>query len=207
MSAAPNIHSIATFLSGFQGGTRPNRFKISVQTPAAENGSATPLAGFIPDTLCQAASIPQSTVGYINIPFRGRVIKFPGDRVYDDWTVTMFDDTGSNSVWQTWHDWSNSLNDHINNKAQDRTHKKFFRSIIVEHLDHASDKAMKKVVLSNAWPVSVGPINLDMSQANQLAGFQCQIAYTHWEKYEYKDPNDAKTSTTTGGAGAGTANQ
>lgn len=205
MSAA-NIHSIATFLGAFQGGTRPNRFRVSVATPAAANGgSATPLAGFIPDTLCQAASVPQSTVGYINIPFRGRVIKFPGDRVYDDWTVTMFDDIGTNSVWKAWHDWSNSLNDHIKNLAQDRTHKQFFRSIIVEHLDHASDKVTKKVTLSNAWPVSVGPINLDMSQANQLAGFQCQIAYTHWSDYTYTDPG----TTTTGGAGAGagTANQ
>lgn len=207
MSAAPNIHSIATFIGAFRGGTRPNRFRVSVASPEAENGgSATPVTNFIPDTLCQAASVPQSTVGYINIPFRGRVIKFPGDRVYDDWTVTMFDDIGKNAVWKAWHDWSESLNGHINNKAEDRTHKKFFRTIIVEHLDHASDSVIKKVSLANAWPVSVGPINLDMSQANQLAGFQCQIAYTHWSEYKYTDPDPEKTTTGGAGAGAGTAN-
>jgi len=176
------IHSIQQFIGSFNGGTRPNRFRISGTSPT-ENGQT-----LFPETLCTASSIPESIIGSIPIPFRGRIYKFPGDRVYNDWTVTMHDDTEKNAVWGFWHDWSQKFNSHENNTASDRRHvSNFCVDLSVEHLDHQTEYSTKVIRLLNAWPIQVGPIALDMAAANQLSQFQVQIAYTHYT-YQYPAP-------------------
>ena len=76
MSSFQNINR---FLDAFRGGTRPNRFKISGTNSAGD---------LFLDTHCTAATMPESIVGIIPIPFRGRVYKFPGDRTYNEWNVS-----------------------------------------------------------------------------------------------------------------------
>ena len=169
-----NIHSISTFINQFQGGTRPNRFRISGVAP----GGIGDLFG--PEGIyCMSSALPESNVGIIPIPFRGRIYKFPGDRSYNEWTVTLLDDNGI-GLWQAWHSWSEKFNSHVENLANDRVHTSNFCTITVEHLDHQTNTAIKTIQLQNAWPVQVGPVQLDMGAANQLTQFQVQIAYSHY---------------------------
>jgi hypothetical protein len=172
------IHSISTFTDKFNGGTRPNRFRITASNPV---GGAAGGNGLFIDTHCVAATIPESIVGSIPIPFRGRIYKFPGDRVYNDWNVTVLDDTGASRTWYAFHTWSDLFNNHENNTADDKRHiSNFCQDLTIEHLDHASDDFLKTVILRNAWPTQVGPITLDMAAGNQLTQFQVSIAYTHY---------------------------
>lgn len=172
------IHSISTFQDKFQGGTRPNRFRITATPPS---NLATGGNGLFIDTHCVATTLPESIVGNIPIPFRGRIYKFPGDRVYNDWNVTVLDDTGASSTWDAFHAWSELFNSHEDNVAQDRRHvSNFCVDLTVEHLDHQSDAFLKKIILRNAWPTQVGPVSLDMAAANQTAQFQVSISYTHY---------------------------
>ena len=168
--------NIGQFVSNFYGGTRPNRFRISGTVPNAIG------EGFI-ETHCVSTSLPESNVGIIPIPFRGRIYKFPGDRSYNEWTVTILDDVGPNQTWQTFHDWSNRFNNHETNLADgDRTFgDAYCTDLQITHLDHASDIELKQIQLYSAWPVSVGPVTLDMGAANQLASFQVTIAYTYYK--------------------------
>jgi hypothetical protein len=169
-----NIHSISTFINQFQGGTRPNRFRITGTAPAGVGDLFGPEGIY-----CMASSLPESNVGIIPIPFRGRIYKFPGDRSYNEWTVTILDDNGT-QLWGTWHRWSEKFNSHVDNLAAARDHKSNFCTITVHHLDHQSDAVVKSIALQNAWPVQVGPVQLDMGAANQLVQFQVQIAYSHY---------------------------
>lgn len=174
-------HTIGQFVNAFSGGSRPNRFKVTVT--GAGGGANGVNATLIPEHLVTATTLPSSVVGAINIPYRGRIYKFPGDRQYDDWSVMIYDDgEGANSIWYKWHAWSEQFNGHVNNIAKDRKQSPRFGSIAVHHLSHhdAGAKPIKTITLQNAWPVAVGAVNLDMAQANQLATFQCQIAFTHY---------------------------
>ena len=49
--------------------------------------------------LCRSAGIPASTIGTVEVPFRGRVIKLPGDRTFESWTITVMAD----ERWQSEH--------------------------------------------------------------------------------------------------------
>ena len=172
------IHQLSNFINAFQGGTRPNRFRITGTSTVPKTGS--PL-GLFRETHCTAATLPESIVGIIPIPFRGRVYKFPGDRTYNEWNVTMLDDITPSATWQFFHDWSNQFNDHDTNISKSRQQKdEFCQDLTVELLDHQSDNVIRTMRLLNAWPVQVGPVTLDMNAANQLGSFQVQIAYTHF---------------------------
>lgn len=167
---------IGTFISNFNGGTRPNRFRM---TGTAPNGVGDL---FGPEGIyCVATAIPESTVGIIPIPFRGRIYKFPGDRQYAEWTATLLDDQGGVALWDTWHYWSELFNNHISNLSDNREHQpNFCQDLTITHLDHQSDAEIKSITLVNAWPVVVSPVSLDAGAANTLTQFQVTIAYSHY---------------------------
>ena len=73
-------------LSG--GGARPNLFKATLNFPGFANGDVE-LTSF----MCEAASLPASTTGVIPVNFRGRILKVAGDREFDDWQVTIINDS------------------------------------------------------------------------------------------------------------------
>lgn len=179
MTAFPTgIHKLSNFISAFQGGTRPNRFRISGTSTVAGTAAA---PGLFRETHCTAATLPESIVGIIPIPFRGRVYKFPGDRTYNEWNVTILDDVGTYSTWKYFHEWSSQFNDHDTNISKSRQQKdEYCKDLTVQLLDHQSDSVIRTMNLLNAWPVQVGPVTLDMNASNQLGSFQVQIAYTHF---------------------------
>jgi len=180
-----SIHSISTFTSNFNGGTRPNRFRITGSIPGLGNAQAFHETGIY----CLASTMPESTVGIIPIPFRGRIYKFPGDRQYSEWSATLLDDTGNNATWQLWHEWSQRFNSHEDNIAFDRTHiSEFCADLTIEQLDHQSDAVIKSTQLVNAWPVVVGPIAFDMGSANTLTQFQVTVAYSHYTSPTVRNP-------------------
>ena len=66
------------------GGARPNLFKATINFPGYADGDVE-LSSF----LCKSALLPESTIGLITVPFRGRNLKVAGDRTFAPWTVTI----------------------------------------------------------------------------------------------------------------------
>jgi hypothetical protein len=60
------------------GGARANMYEVNVNFPAIAGGD-TELTNF----MCRAAQIPGITHGVVEVPFRGRILKFPGDRTFE----------------------------------------------------------------------------------------------------------------------------
>lgn len=78
------------------GGARPNLFRIEIPAiPAGVSALSTDAAAYDAtnfEILCKAGGIPASTVGVVEVPFRGRTFKVAGDRTFDTWTVTVIND-------------------------------------------------------------------------------------------------------------------
>ena len=75
-----NIDKFKEALS--QGGVRKNLFRVQGNIG---NTSLPTKVGF----LCKAASLPASTIAPIEVPYRGRKLKLPGDREYAEWSLTF----------------------------------------------------------------------------------------------------------------------
>ena len=61
---------------------RPNRFRVFI-----------PRSGNRIEFLCKAAAIPVATLGEIPVNFRGHILKLAGDRTFEDWSVTIINDS------------------------------------------------------------------------------------------------------------------
>ena len=86
------------------GGARPNLFEVRI--PGAIPGGGTLGDDF--SILCKAAQLPASTIGMIDVPFRGRSFKVAGDRTFDNWVITIINDENF-SIRRIMEDWMNFI--------------------------------------------------------------------------------------------------
>ena len=90
---------ISNFISQIGQGVKPNMFYVEIPFPTASAGlkqgtaSADDLS--LVNLLCKSAALPASQLGVIEVPFRGRTVKIAGDRTFDTWTATFFNDSGN----------------------------------------------------------------------------------------------------------------
>ena len=162
-------NQIQDFKTAFNGGTRPNRF--TVQTDGIITGTT--------HLLIKAASMPVETVGIMQLPYRGRVAKIPGDRVYAEWTFTVLDDTGGNDIRKSMREWHNKFNDHVSNTVDPTIldgSSGDFKQWSVTQLD-MTGAPMRTVCLVNCWPVEVGAVELSYDTADTATEFSVTLAY------------------------------
>ena len=130
------------------GGARANLFKATLNFPAYAGGDVE-LASF----LCEAAQLPASNLGGIVVPFRGRQLKLAGDRTFDDWTVTIINDTDF-KLRNAFERWMNYINAHSANTG------------LVNPLDYQAD-------------LLVDQLNKDGATIKQYKFIGCQIGRAH----------------------------
>ena len=104
-----NINEIRSNLS--LGGARPSLFQIIMNNPVDAAGDAK-----MP-FMAQAAQIPASTIGTIEVPYFGRKIKIAGDRTFAEWTVTIINDEDFliRNAMESWVEKMAKLSDNIGN--------------------------------------------------------------------------------------------
>ena len=101
-------NTISNFITGFGGGARANLFAVTIA------GGPT-LTNF--DFHCKAASLPSSIIGVIPVNYRGRVLQIPGDRTFEDWTITIINEENM-ELKRAFIDWQRKLNDHTLNTGK-----------------------------------------------------------------------------------------
>jgi hypothetical protein len=165
--------SISQFKAALRGGgARSNRFEVLVSFPAyagtAEDIRKTPF-------LCMSTQLPGSTLGVIEQPFRGRQLKLPGDRVFDEIELTFVNDTdfALRNAFERWHNAINAYNSNTGFSAPDDT----MSSVTLYQLDN-QDNRIKEYTLLMAWPTVVAPIEVGQDQNNQIEQFAVTFAYS-----------------------------
>ena len=96
--------SISEIKSQLQfGGFRPTNFSVRIYNPANS------VADIKTQFMVQAAQVPSSTLGMVEVAYFGRRIKLAGDRQYDVWTVNVMNDEDF-LVRNALEHWSNEIN-------------------------------------------------------------------------------------------------
>lgn len=165
--------SISSFKSALKGGgARSNRFEVLVDFPS--------FAGTSEDIrktafLCNSTQMPGSTMGVVEQPFRGRVLKLAGDRTFDEWEVTFVNDTdfALRNAFERWHNFINGYNSNTGTSTPDD----YMSTVTVYQLDN-KDNRIKEYVLQLAWPTVVAPIEVGQDQNDQIEMFSVTFAYS-----------------------------
>ena len=155
------------------GGARANLFKVTLNFPTYAGGDVE-LTSF----LCRTAQLPAASTGIIEVPFRGRILKMAGDRTFDNWTVTILNDTGF-VVRDSMERWVNGINAHSANTGLTNP-VDYQTDLRVEQLDR-DETVLKRYDFRGAFPIRIGEIALDYDQQTAIEQFDVEFSYQYWE--------------------------
>lgn len=168
------------------GGARPNQFYVQLTFPSYVGLGV--VAGQQAQFLCRSAQLPASTIEPITTLYRGRPVQFAGERTFQPWTVSIYNDTSFN-IRNALEVWQNGIQNY--NTTLGRTNPRDYQvDLSVYQLDR-SGAIIKSYKFVDAMPVNIGPIQLDFDQQNQIEQFDVEFTYNYF------------TSNTTSGALAG----
>ena len=173
------------FQNVFKGGNRSHLYDVVMNYPknissVSGNDSSDAMNRFT----VRAVNLPPSQVNPIRVPYRGRILKWPGDRIYFPWTFRVLDENASDgvsSVWTNLQKWSNYINDHETNRSADDW-SNFTTQWQIMQKGYGSDgrNHTKKVVLEDCWPTSIGPISMDSNAIDTLVEFTVTVEYSYF---------------------------
>jgi len=169
-----NIDDFKANLIG--GGARANQYRVTIVPPP---GIATGLDIRRTSFLATATNLPASTLGEVAIPFRGRNVYISGDRPAPEaWTVTFYNDTDF-MIRNAMELWQNGINDYANNTGLINP-SDYQSDLTVEQLDR-DDTVLKSYIFRNAYPLTVGEIALQNTEATEIETFEVTWRYQHFE--------------------------
>lgn len=200
---------------------RPNLFQVDLYFPTAvtdviaksastdiKNKPATEgenavnairtLAGFT----VKGAQIPSSTVGVIEVPFRGRMLKIAGDRTFEPWTITIHNDTGFRlrSWFESWmeaiqlYDENATAINYGIAPAGTTDYLNYMTDMKVTQLDRRGN-AVRSYKFYSVWPSNISAIDLDFGTNDAIEEFTVELQVQYWTPVEASTDTELETKT------------
>ena len=175
--------NVSEFLQTIGQGVKPNMFLIDMQYPAAlsKEGEDQNLSNL----LCKSAALPGSNLGLIEVPFRGRTVKIAGDRTFDTWSATFFNDKDF-KLRTFFEQWANSINTHEGNTSPLFTPNNstgYTADLGVKQLEKdssAEGSVLRSYNLKYAFPTNVSQIDIAYDSNDQIEEFSVEFQYSYW---------------------------
>jgi len=161
------------------GGSRPSLFRV--------RGNIGPTSGAKEDEfLIKAASLPASNLGVIELPYKGRKIRIPGDRTFETWTLTILND-GDMDLRKRFEVWSNTINRYSDNvpvaneiEFTPYNNNAIYQDWIVEQLDRR-DEVVHSYRFVGCWPATISAVEVNFETTDTVSEFTVDLQYTYFE--------------------------
>ena len=175
--------NVSEFLQTIGQGVKPNMFLIDMQYPAAlsKEGEDQNLSNL----LCKSAALPGSNLGVIEVPFRGRTVKIAGDRTFDTWSATFFNDKDF-KLRTFFEQWANSINTHEGNTSPlftPNASNGYTADLGVKQLEKDSTdegSVLRTYNLKYSFPTNVSQIDVAYDSNDQIEEFSVEFQYSYW---------------------------
>ena len=161
--------TISDFKNNFRGGVRPNLFQCSITAPVFGQMNL--------QFLGKATHIPASSIAKLEIPFRGRNLAIPGDRVFNDWSVTILNDPD----WQNrtaLEEWMNQISNHSQNTSS-LPAANVYGQATVQQLGR-SGNTIRTYRLQDILPTEIAQIDLTMDSGGTPEEYVVTFAVNNW---------------------------
>ena len=157
------------------GGARPNQFMVQLSFPTYVAGQS--LAVARAPFLVSVAELPGQTVNPAIVQYRGREVKFVGDRIYAPFTITVLNDAEM-SIRSAMEQWMGGMEDYVGKFGRLQP-AEYQRDMQVFQLDR-NGNALKQYRIANAFPVDLSPVALDFGANDQISTFTVTFQYQHF---------------------------
>lgn len=149
--------------------------------------------------LVTAASLPAALVDAIEVPYFGRRVKLFGERVFQNWSVTVLNDENF-ALRNMFESWSNKMNAFLSNRYDNVTGDLGDYKIDgVEVLQYGKagpnddSGVIRSYLFQGLWPVQVDAIPLDWGRTNQVETFDVTFSIDEWTPRIFGDSPEYKT--------------
>ena len=157
------------------GGARANQFFVALNFPSYVTlGSAAAAQGAF---LVSSAALPGSIVNPTIVPYRGREVKFAGERIFQPWTVTVMNDVTFN-IRNSLEKWMAGMNDPVNNNGRTNP-REYQTNLTVTQLDR-NNNPLKIYTLASAFPVDISDIQLNYGDNDTIETYTVTFQYQHY---------------------------
>ena len=183
--------TIDKFKSRLTGGiARPNLFEVVLAFPDGTVDES--VSDIDPKTrfLVKAAALPASNIAPISVPFRGRQLKIAGDRTFDEWTITVINDTDF-AIRGSFERWMNSMSKVSDNAGninpEDYTKDAFVYQLGRSAVDSASQSSdqnmpiLRTYKFYSVFPTNVSQIDLSYDSSDAVEEFTVTLQVQWWE--------------------------
>lgn len=184
--------SINSFMTNFDGGARPNLYTFVMACPglAALNPAFAQLQFF-----CRSTQLPSSILGEILVPYLGRQAKYPGDRTFEDFTITILN-TQDMNLRRVFEFWNEQFNTFAGNATAFPNPRAIFGSAVVTQLNKAYQPT-RAYQFFDMFPRDVSSIDLAYDNNDGVSEFTVTFGYS----YFVNDNSPTNSSAGIGGQG------
>jgi hypothetical protein len=162
-------------MTNFDGGARPNLYTFVLACPglAILNPQFAQLQFF-----CRSTQLPASMLGEITVPYLGRQGKYPGDRTFEDFTITVVNtqDMNLRRVFEFWHE---QFNSYAGNSTAFPNPRQIFGSAVVTQLNKAY-QPVRAYQLFDMFPRDVSAVDLSYDNNDTVSEFSVTFGYSYF---------------------------
>ena len=171
------------------GGARPNLFEVNLGNFGGDGTTGDWNTNIEQEFrfMCKASSMPTQTIGSVDVPFRGRILKVAGDRTFEPWSVTVINDEDFKvrKGFEAWTEKINALATGIgevdpNNYMGNGTVKQLSRSATVAG-DDSAQRVLHEYKVQEIWPSEIGSIDLSYETSDAIEEFTVTFQIQYFE--------------------------
>ena len=214
-TTAPYAKSIDQFRGKFAEMARPNLFQVSIYLPKTQltplqpvndalvtstqdnEGQGTTSLDELTQFMVKAASFPASTIGVVEVPFRGRQLKIAGDRTYEPWSVTVLNDEGF-TIRQQMETWAQTIQEYKINGSSAQNTGEYMGRAIVDQLSRDGE-VIKQATLEGIWPSNISALDLDWGTNDTPEEYTVEFQVQYWLPIKGEETSTTNTPPTVGG--------
>jgi len=157
------------------GGAKASLFQVQITNPVNSAGDLkTPF-------MVQASTIPESTMGIIEVPYFGRKVKIAGDRTFAEWTVTVINDEDF-LIRNAMEEWMANINSHQGNLRNfDSASPAQYKSQAQITQFSKTGVPLRTYNYVGLFPTNVAAIAMDWNTTDDIERFDVTFQYDFWE--------------------------
>jgi hypothetical protein len=159
---------IASFVSQFSIGARPNLFRVEI-----------PFLGDRLAFLAKGAQLPAKTISKVPVNFMDNIFYIAGDTSYQDWTITVINDVDF-SVKFAIENWMNIIK--ANGQTIGDKGWGYLSEGYVTQLDGLGNDIVTYKFF-NMFPTDMAAIELSWDSKSTVEEFQLTFSYSHFGKF------------------------
>jgi hypothetical protein len=152
------------------GGARPNQFQVVIRYPDFIAGPASEAGRFLITT----AELPGQTMGVTPVYYRGRLVKMAGDKEFAPFSCSIINDTDF-TIRNALERWMGYMEDAVT-KGGVVQPALYQKPIDIFQLDR-NGRTLRQYKLRDAFPVEIGPVQLDFGSNDQISTFGVTFQY------------------------------